>query len=189
VSAQDKPDNETVTRLLMPLELGGVFDDDVAIEAAHLDAAEANGDALLLEMFPDTASTLLPDWERVLGITPAADEPLQSRQDKALQKWREKGGLSIPYFTALAESLGYEVEIVEPLVSMADWLCADDELQDETCDGWWGLVIKNQQVYEFRADTSCADECLLWFDSQTFLEELFKRLKPAHNDVYFVYET
>ncbi|MDH5298116.1 MAG: YmfQ family protein [Desulfobulbaceae bacterium] len=173
----------------MPLALGGVFDDDVAVESAHLDSAEANGDALLLEMYPDTTASLLPDWERVLALTPGDDEPLQSRRAKVVRKLRERGGLSIPYWLRLAESLGYEVEIVEPTPSMANWLCADDELFDEVVDYQWGLVIKNQPVYEFCAGESCAGEPLLWFESQTYLEELFTRLKPGHTDVYFVYET
>lgn len=181
--------NEDTLRLLFPVELGGDHDADLALDAKHLDIAQASAETLLTEMFPDTTNQLLADWERVLGITPDADGPLQYRRDRVVQKIREKGGLSIPYFLRVAESLGYVVEIVEPVPFMSDWGCADDELFDETVVYQWGLKIYNQPIYEFCADTSCADELLLWFNEQTVLEELFKQLKPAHTYVYFSYET
>lgn len=181
--------NEDILRLLFPVELGGDHDADLALDAKHLDTAQASGETLLAEMFPDTTNQLLVDWERVLGITPGVDDPLQYRRDRVVQKIREKGGLSIPYFTRLAEALGYVVEIVEPVPFMSDWGCADDELFDETVVYQWGLTIYNQPIYEFCADTSCADELLLWFNEQTVLEELFRQLKPAHTYVYFSYET
>lgn len=181
--------NKDTLRLLFPVELGGDHDADLALDAKHLDIAQASAETLLTEMFPDTTSQLLADWERVLGITPGADDPLQYRRDRVVQKIREKGGLSIPYFIRLAESLGSVVEIVEPVPFMSDWGCADDELFDETVVYQWGLKIYNQPIYEFCADTSCADELLLWFNEQTVLEELFKQLKPAHTYVYFSYET
>ena len=181
--------NKHTLQLLFPLELGGDFATDLELEAKHLDEAQASGDALLKEMSPATTEKLLTSWERVLAITPGADEPLQSRRDKVVRKIRERGGLSIPYFQRLAESLGYEVEIVEPVPFMAGWGCASDELFDENIIYQWGLTIYNQPVYEFRAGESTAGESLLWWDSQTNLENIFKELKPAHTFVYFSYET
>jgi len=176
-------------RLLFPVELGGEHDADLDLDAKHLDTAQANAETLLAEMFPDTTNQLLAEWERVYGVTPGPDDPLQYRREQVVRKIRERGGLSIPYFLALAEAMGYVVEIVEPVPFMSDWGCADDELFDESVVYQWGLTIYNQPVYEFCADNSCADELLLWFNEQGVLEELFRQLKPAHTYVYFAYAT
>ena len=179
--------NEGTLRLLFPVELGGDHDADLALDAKHLDIAQASAETLLAEMFPDTTNQLLADWDRVLGITPGADDPLQYRRDRVIQKVREKGGLSIPYFRRLAESLGYVVEIVEPVPFMAGWGAAGDELLAASVEYQWGLEIYNLPIYEFRAGESTAGEMLGWWDSQVTLEELFGELKPAHTFVYFSY--
>ncbi len=179
--------NIDTLRLLFPVELGGEHDADLALDAKHLDTAQASADTLLAEVFPDTTDGLLTSWERVLGLTPGADDPLQFRREKVVRKIRERGGLSIPYFTALAQTLGYVVEIVEPLPFMAGWGAAGDELFDDTIIYLWGLGIYNQPIYEFRASESAAGEMLTWWDSQTYLEGLFRELKPAHTFVYFSY--
>ncbi len=179
--------NKDTLRLLFPVELGGDHDADLAMDAKHLDIAQASAENMLAEMFPNTTSQLLVDWERVLAISPGADDPLQYRRDKVVRKIRELGGLSISYFARLAESLGYVVKIVEPVPFMAGWGAAGDELFGDSVVYQWGLEIYNQPIYEFLADGSAAGEMLSWWDSQTLLEELFRELKPAHTFVYFSY--
>lgn len=181
------PKHIDTLRLLFPIELGGEHAADLALDAKHLDTAQASADTLLSEIFPDATALLLTDWERVLGLTPAAEEPLQLRREKVVRKIRERGGLSIPYFTAMAEALGYVVKVVEPLPFMAGWGAAGDELFDDTIIYQWGLEIYNQPIYEFRAGESAVGEMLTWWDSQVYLEELFRELKPAHTFVYFSY--
>ena len=83
--------------------------------------------------------------------------------------------------------MGYDIDIVEPMPSMAGWLAAGDELFGEEIVHQWGVKIKNQPVYYFRAGESAAGEPLLWWESQSVLEELFISLKPAHTYVYFIY--
>ena len=179
--------HKEVLKLLFPIELGGAFEDDLVLEGKHLDTAQARGRQLLREMFPHTALESLSDWERVLDLVPGSDEPLQSRRDKIVKKLRESGGLSIPYFTALAESLGYQVAIEEPLPSMCDWAFADDELIGEGAYDTWILKIFNQPIYEARVDESCVDEPLLWWESQAYLETLFTDLQPGHTTLAFDY--
>lgn len=176
-------------RLLFPVELGGDHAADLDLDAKHLDLAQASADGLLAEMFPDQAAVLLVDWERVLGLMPGSDEPQSSRRDKVVRKIRERGGLSVSYFLRLAEALGYEVEIEEPVPFMANWGCAGDVLYDSAILYQWGVKIYNQPIYEFRAGESTAGESLLWWEAQTYLENIFKELKPAHTFVYFSYET
>ncbi|THA20644.1 DUF2313 domain-containing protein, partial [Histophilus somni] len=62
---------------------------------------------------PITSGQMLIDWERVLGIT-NVDKPYQQRVLTVIAKINEIGGLSIPYFTQLAQFAGYHIKIVEP---------------------------------------------------------------------------
>lgn len=181
------PLNKETLQLLFPLELDGEHETDQLLEGEQLDVAQASGDLLLKEMFPDQTDTLLTSWERLLGLTSDTGEPTQARRDKVIRKLRERGGLSIPYFIGLAEALGYQVEIEELVPFMAGWGCAGDDLYDDTIIYQWGVKIFNQPLYEFRAGESAAGEQLLWWDTQESLENLFKELKPAHTFVYFNY--
>lgn len=174
-------------RLLFPVELGGDHDADLTLDARGLDTAQANAEILLAEMFPDQAAVLLVDWERVVGITPGMDEPLQLRREAIVRKIRDRGGLSVAYFASLAASMGYVVNIAEPLPFMAGWGAAGDELFSDVVVYQWGLEIHNQPIYEFRAGESTAGEMLSWWNQQAWLEEVFRELKPAHTFVYFSY--
>lgn len=179
---------ETTLRLLLPFELGGDHAADLQVDARHLDTAQASGESLLIEMFPDQAARLLADWERVLGLKPGAEDPLQLRRDQVIRKIRERGGLSRAYFIGLAQSLGYQIEIVEPVPFMAGWGRAGDELFGQSICYQWAVRILNQPVYHFRAGVSAAGERLTWWAAQTMLEEVIQELKPAHTFVYFLYE-
>jgi len=180
--------NSDALRLLMPIELGGDHDADLDLDAKHLDTAQANADTLLREMFPDTAVWLLTDWERVLGLTPGTSDPLQLRRNQVVRKIRARGGLSRAYFISLAQSLGYEIEIVEPVPFMAGWGRAGDRLYGQAICSQWGVRILNQPIYKFRAGQSVAGERLTWWAPQTMIEDIIKELKPAHTFVYFIYD-
>lgn len=173
---------------LFPIDLGGVHQADLEHDARMLGVAQARAEVLLSEMFANQTFELLTDWERVLGLAPGIDDPLQSRRDSVVRKIRERGGMSRPYFIALAASIGYSVEIIEPVPSMADWFCVDDELFIPDVIYQWGVVITGIPLYQFRVGESCAGELLLWWDSQTMFENLLIALKPAHTFVYFIYE-
>jgi uncharacterized protein YmfQ (DUF2313 family) len=179
---------ENTLRHLMPIDLGGDHPADLAHDARMLEAAQRHGDALLDEMFPDGAAQLLADWERVYGIAPGPDDPLQLRRDRVVRAVRMRGGLSIPYFVSLAAALGYTIEIEEPVPAMAGWLCAGDELMGPEVIWQWGVVISGVPLYSARAGETAAGESLLWWQGHTELEQIFETLKPAHTYVYFHYE-
>ncbi|WP_310601214.1 putative phage tail protein [Desulfobulbus sp.] len=173
---------------LMPIDLGGDHRGDLEHDARMLEAARQHGEISLTEMFPDGAAALLIDWERVYGLTPGADDPLQLRRDRVVRAVRQRGGLSIPYFRGLALAMGYSVEIEEPVPSMVGWLHAGDELMAPEVIWQWGVKISGTPLYPFRAGESTAGESLLWWTGKEELERLFVALKPAHTYVYFNYE-
>jgi uncharacterized protein YmfQ (DUF2313 family) len=174
-------------KLLFPIELQGSFEKDIELEGKQLDNAQARAEQLLREMFPDNAYELLPDWERVCGLTPASDETLQMRINKVIRRLRELGGLSRAYFINLAASLGYTITIEELRPFMAGWGSAGDTLYIYESLWIWRVKISGQALYYFRAGQSAAGERLLWWPAQTALEDLLKELKPAHTYVIFDY--
>jgi uncharacterized protein YmfQ (DUF2313 family) len=160
--------HKDVLRLLFPLELGGVFDDDIAIEGNHLDDAGTSAATLLDEMFPDEADGLLSSWERVTGVTPEAGDSLQTRRDRVVAQLRARGGLSREYFTGLAEALGHTVTIGAPRPFVCGVSVCGEELAAEEIVYLWQVTV----------DAAGPD---------AYLEALFRKLKPAWTGVEFIY--
>lgn len=171
--------HEDVLRLLFPLELGGVFGQDIALEGVHLDAVQASGELLLREIFPQTCDKTLEDWERVCGLLPAATDTLQMRQARVIAKLRERGGLSIPYFVGIATSMGYTVTI-EELLANTDGYGPEGIFR-------WRVTFTGTPLFYFRAGQSRAGERLVDGPIATALEGLFTDLKPAHTMIIFAY--
>jgi uncharacterized protein YmfQ (DUF2313 family) len=172
-------------RLLVPVDLGGVFGPALAIEGAALDAAAARAVELLAEAFPSSAYELLERWERTCALAVAPDDPLQLRQNRIMQKMRELGRLDRAYFIALAAGLGYTVVLDELHPFMPGWSGAGDELGDDDSDWCWRAWYSDTGGYYFRAGESAAGECL----SNSYvavLQELFEELKPADTFVEFM---
>lgn len=174
--------------LLMPVELAGVFAQDTALEGAVLDEAEASAARLLREMFPDRADALLPDWERVCGLTPGETDPLQARRDAVLQLLRSIGGLSGEYFIDIAATFGWTISIDELKPFMAGCGRAGDSLYEESACFIWRVNVSGNAVYRFRSGVSAAGEMLTWWIPYADLETLLNELKPAHTYVFFNYE-
>lgn len=182
--------HKDVLRLLFPLELTGDFDPDIEIEGKHLDDAQARAEDILKEMFPDQSSELLPHWERVCGFVTDTDEPLQKRRDRVINKLRELGGLSIPYFVSLAAALGYVITIEELTpFRVGVGRCGDRIYLHEVIFIWRVKTEGMSPLYYFRAGQSASGERLLWWtvDIQEELEGLIKELKPAHTYAIFEY--
>ena len=177
-----------VLKQLFPIELGGVFDDDAAIEGKYLDEVQTSAETLLREMHPDQAYETITDWEREYGLTPEADAPLQSRRDAIVKKRRELGGLSRAYFIALAASIGWEITIEEPQPFMAGVSRCGDRVYAQGVVWIWIVTTQSRPYYSFRAGVSCAGERLGWNPGDSALETLLNELKPAHTFIVFNYD-
>lgn len=195
-----------VLRQLMPLPLDGVHETDTEIEGKHLDGAEGSAVELLREAFADATHKLLTGFERVCGLVPGPSDTLQQRRLRVIQKLRETGGLSIPYFANVAKGLGYDVFIHELSPFMTGWGRVGDPMT--TPDGIWVWQVfdlkslfrtgmsacgdrlsvgpSTPNIY-FRADASAAGERLLYFRDPV-LESVFNELKPAHTLALYVYQ-
>ena len=168
-----------VLRQLFPIDLGGVFDADITLEGKQLDDAQLSAERLLREMMPQTSSDTIIDWERICGLTPVSGDTLQIRQVRVITKLRSRGGLSIPFFTAVAASMGYTVAI-EELLANTDGLGAEGIFR-------WRITFTGTPLYYFRAGQSRAGERLVDGPLATAMEGIFTELKPAHTQVIFSY--
>lgn len=159
-------------------------------EGRVLDAAGASARRAAGGVTPFFAESLLPDWERVCGLTPPADAPYQQRLQAVQAKLAETGGLSIPYFTRLAAGLGYRITIDEPEPFRAGISRAGDVLWTPDILWVWRVRVRGAdgvRIYPFRAGVSVASERLTAF-SDPVIEAVLRDLKPAHTFVYFAYE-
>ena len=166
-------------------QMEGVLDDDLDIEGFYLDNCyyEAGGRApsdatnapkgLHAEMFADTAQRLLSSYERVYDLVSTGS--IADRRTRIQAAITAKGGLSVPYFIALAAALGYTITISEgstllfrvgtttpPATPLPHGLY-------ETTATWTWLVNVT--------GTYAAPE----------LETMLQRLRPAHTLVTFSY--
>lgn len=188
--------HKDVLKQLFPIDLEGVFEDDVTLEGRHLDSAESNAGDLLEVMFlssqtPEELESFLPDWERVLDINPEATDEAETRKNRVLTELRKVGGLSKPYFTALAAAMGYDVTITDNIEEfrpfMTGWARAADRLYAYDVIWIWKVHAMSRPMYYFEAGTAEAGDYLLTWDSEAKLENLFNELKPAHTYVLFDY--
>jgi len=168
-----------VLKLLSPIELGDVFNDDIKLEGEALDRAQASAEQVQHETLPQSASLTIEDWERVCGLSPASDDTLQMRQAAVIAKLRERGGLSLPFFTALADDFGYSV-IIEELLANTDGYGAEGIFR-------FRVTFTETPLYYFRVGQSRAGERLVDAPVATAMEGLFQDLKPAHTMVIFAY--
>ena len=180
--------NSKTLRYLNPVKLGSVADMDMETEATALDRAQESAYRLFVNIFPDTCYELLSDWERVYGITPNTDASTGVRVANLVARIRAKGGLSIPYFTNLADAMGYEIEIVEPDLFMAGWSRAGDEVNDGDIVYVWWVNVLNEDIpaHCFYAGSNGAGDRLCDF-GQDDLETIFEEFKPAETLVFFTY--
>ena len=184
---------EAVLRQLLPLELDGVFDQDLAVEGQQLDAVDATIAGLRGDVFPDTANEMIAAWEALYLVTPGAGAALAARQAVMVGKLSQLGDIKKPALIKIAAGLGYTIYIRDYTAAMSDWLCAGDE------------VIVDEPLIPFTAGYGSAGDTLAFFDywlnwiwevvvvssppapSVPNLEQLLSSLRPAHIQLNFTY--
>ena len=147
---------------------------------ARLDT-HANG--VIAETFPCTTTAMLPEWEASLGLPDPCTGPLatlQQRTAAVCSKFSARGGASMEYFTHLAASLGFQIEIETFKPFMASQGRAGDPLYDESWAYTYRIIVESSDtVVYFRASASAAGEPLAEYQS-TLLQCELERLTQAH---------
>lgn len=158
--------------------------------AAMYLAAQVWLEGLLAQADPRRATSLLGDWERVLGLPDACTPAgllLQDRQRAAYQRLVEQGGQSRAYFIELARLLG------EPNVTITQFkrfTCnsnCNNALAGPDDVFHWRVNIPRAAANArlFNAGSNCTSALQSYTPS--VIECAFNRRKPAHTTVSFSY--
>lgn len=160
-----------------------------AVELARLDARIWK---LFDEADPRTATELLTDWERVLGLPDEcmAELPLSINERRliAWQRLTEIGGQSRAYFIDLAARFG------EPGVSISEFrpmTCNDhcnDALYGQVDRFVWRVNIPRpaESVRLMNCNDDCNDALQMY--AASLAECPLEERKPAHTNVIFSYQ-
>ena len=165
------------------------------VDGNAFDRLQKSAVDLLQIIEPATSNTMLSDWERLCGIKTDYSNNYQVRVKRVIAKLNAIGGLSIPYFKRIAESIGYRIEIKEfsplanDLPTTGDLVQFRNEARDNLIFMWRVSVFNgDDNIVYFRAGSSFAGNHLVEF-GDPIIEEFFLDLKPAHTYCYFAYQT
>lgn len=172
---------------------GEQFTAQCAVDGQAFDRLQASAEAILNVIEPATSNELLADWERLCGITTDVSKTYSERVKRVIIQLNALGGLSIPYFLRLAESIGYTIQIKEfsPLKNDLPKI-GDVPIQNSPTERlifMWRVTVINgdDNIIYFRAGQSLAGDRLVDF-GDPIIEEFFEDLKPAHTYCYFAYQ-
>lgn len=172
---------------------GERFTAQCEIDGAAFDRLRQSAEEVLNVIEPAKSGAMLADWERICGIRTNPAKSYSDRVKRVIIQLNAVGGLSIPYFKQLAESIGYKIEIKEFSHLQNDLPNAGDiPIQNSPAEhlGYmWRVSVTNadDNITRFRAGQSCAGDRLTDF-GDPILEEFFRDLKPAHTYCYFAYK-
>lgn len=146
---------------------------------------------LLEQADPRRATSMLPEWERLLGL-PDACQPLDTlstadRQRIAYQRLMEQGGQSRAYFIGLADLYGEPGATITEFRQFNCNSACVDALCSPVDEFVWRLNIPRAaaNVRQFNANSTCMSP-LFSFDA-SFAECPLRERKPAHTTVIFAY--
>jgi uncharacterized protein YmfQ (DUF2313 family) len=140
---------------------------------AMLGDGERNLDEWLEQYEPAVATTMLTDWERLLGLPDCCDAglvlSLAQRRANVLEKLTVIGGQSPQYYIDLMARRGIAITVQELGLYV------------------WHVTAPMINLHYFRAgEGRCGDRLRTWGDPA--MECRIQRLKPAHTRVLFGYQ-
>ena len=158
------------------------------IDGACLDDVQNSAIRILNVIDPRTSGNWLNRWEELYAID-GSNKNAQQRIAAVMAKINEVGGLSIPYFIRLAESIGYQISIEEPQPFRVGVNRAGDRLAPEDIMWVWRVNVVNAEnlILRFRAGISAAGSRLTDY-GDSIIESIFEDLKPAFTYVVFNYK-
>lgn len=170
---------------------GGVLDALYGGFASSFFDGEKAAEDILEEINPRLSNYFLEDFERVLGADPCGrdrgDQTIDQRQRYAHQRWTATGGQSIAYFTSIAKSLGFDIEIEEFWPSICGEFAMGNTLIPEGEQFVWRITLKLINQTYFIVGANRTFDRLSDFEISD-LECVLRRLKPAHTTLIFSYQ-
>ena len=178
---------------LLPQGLAWTREDDANLTLLLLAFADefarvdARAMALVDEADPRTTFELLADWERVAGLPDSCvvvEQNIAQRRAALVARLTTVGGQTAAYLVALAAANGYTISISEYVL-----FDVTDTVDSLIISYPWQFAFSVQSallgVFEFSVADSVADALATW--SNTGIECIINRYKPAHTQAIFIY--
>jgi len=180
-------DHKKTLQQLIPLELSGVFEADLAIEGMALDRADSDVGSMAAEFYPQSTDALLSEWERLFDLQLVSGLSTETRRAILLDQYRDRGGLLPPYFIARAEAMGYQLTIDEgeatPL--QAGTARAGKRLENSDNRYVWRLTVATDLWVYLRAGSARAGQPLRTMPSRDLLQ-FMDDYKPADITIFYL---
>ncbi|HHX8748710.1 YmfQ family protein [Morganella morganii] len=154
-------------------------------ESSDIDAVQ-----LLEGAFPKTATTLLPEWEKTLGLPDDCAigemDTIPKRQSAVLSKLLRTGGMSKDYYTGLAVEMGFNITITEFRQARAGLTGCGAAINGEDWPFVWRVNAGETQLnYAVAGRSYCGDPLRSWGDR--YFECHFSQISPSHTILQVVY--
>lgn len=178
------------TGLAWPRDPGGVQGAVIRALATGFQRSDNDAIALLVGAFPETATIMLTEWEKTLGLPDDCSigevDTIAKRQAAVVSKFISTGGQSRTYFIGIARALGYNITIKEYRQARAGLSVCCDGLNGDDWPFVWLVEAEETTISYARAGMSyCGDPLRSWGNKQ--LECRMNALAPSHTIVKFGY--
>ncbi|MDP8798328.1 YmfQ family protein [Serratia marcescens] len=178
------------TGLAWPRDPGGVQGAVIRAFATGFQRSDNDAIALLVGAFPETATIMLTEWEKTLGLPDDCSigevDTIAKRQAAVVSKFISTGGQSRTYFIGIARALGYNITIKEYRQARAGLSVCGDGLNGDDWPFVWLVEAEETTISYARAGMSyCGDPLRSWGNRQ--LECRMNALSPSHTIVKFGY--
>ncbi|VVP78424.1 putative phage tail protein [Pseudomonas fluorescens] len=153
------------------LELQPDWAQIVAALAPELARVDGNGEALLLEMNPATATVLLPYWEGYLGLpdvcTVPGSQTLDERRQAVIDKLTATGAPQLSYYRKLGSQLDLPLQIEEFRPARVGLTNVGDFVYGA---GWPWSWIASVPVDAFGSEAAATLDCRLQRDAPEYTD-------------------
>ena len=148
--------------------------------------------SLLIGAFPATATIMLTDWEKTLGLPDdcaiGENDSIAVRQKSVASKLFSTGGQSEKYFIGVAKAMGYTITITVFRQARAGMsVCGDGLNGDEWPYTWLVNAPSTTITYALAGQSYAGDPLRSWGNKR--LECRLTKLAPSHTIVKFGYTT
>jgi hypothetical protein len=93
------------------MDIRGVFNSDLITESLALERMQGRINNLKPQMFPDTATTTLPDWIRTRGAIVSDTASIEDKRAAVIAKERSFGARKKSDFYQIGKALGYNTYV------------------------------------------------------------------------------
>lgn len=160
-----------------------------ALASAYKQSDDA-ASALLIGSFPATATIMLTDWEKTLGLPDdcaiGENDSIALRQKAVVARLFSTGGQSAAYFIGVAKALGYDISIKVFRQARAGLSVCGDALNGDEWPFTWLVTAPQTTITYAQAGGSYAGDPLRSWGNKR-LECRLRALAPSHTTVLFGY--